>query len=69
MEIKNPYKEEVHQILKELDVGLSDTLSELDEQLLSEDGKQKRREISLVKKDHLSDFSMDDDILEEIKLQ
>ena len=34
-QIKNPFKEEVNEILKNLDVAFSDTLSEMEESLLS----------------------------------
>jgi hypothetical protein len=48
-EVKNPFQQEVQDILKDLDVSLSENLSELDEHLLSDEGRSQRRDLAMAK--------------------
>ena len=50
-------------------MSLSDNLSELDEQMLSEETRSQRRDLAIAKQ-NMSEFDLfDDDVYEEIKIQ
>ena len=56
----------MHGILKDLDVSLSENFSELDEQVLSDEGRSQRRDLAMAKQE-ISEFDLfDDDVYEEI---
>jgi len=59
--LKNPFEREVHGILRDLDVSLSDNMSDIDASMLSDEGREQRKELALAKQD-LSEF--DEELLE-----
>ena len=59
--MKNPFEREVHGILRDLDVSLSDNMSDIDASMLSDEGREQRKELALAKQD-LSEF--DEELLE-----
>ena len=68
-EVKNPFQQEVQDILKDLDVSLSENLSELDEHLLSDEGRSQRRDLVMAKQE-LSELDLfDEEAYEEVKIQ
>jgi len=68
-EAKNPFQQEVQDILKDLDVSLRKNLSELDEQMLSDEGRSQRRDLAMAKQE-LSELDLfDEEAYEEVKIQ
>lgn len=68
-EVKNLFQQEVQDILKDLDVSLSENLSELDEHLLSDEGRSQRRDLAMAKQE-LSELDLfDEEAYEEVKIQ
>lgn len=67
-EVRSPFKREVQDILRELDVSLSENMSEDDERHLSEEGRRQRIELSKAKGE-LSDYELDEEQIAQMEIE